>query len=277
MFRVTLCLVLFTLKIGGVSVPSLAGCAVGYLSHRNSSSSCEEKISTEITKFYDEILDLITRGANLDNLENSEFVVHQKCIITTLRYFNVSDLFLKGIAYEEMQKVHASLHSFNHQMTSQQILLLYSLQVCEPRSFYARHAEKIFTLNMRTNNAEAHCLLKHLNKNSGEASSYQFSDDTDFVGEFELRNCDEIVRNFMKKYYNVIDRARSFSIFGLNPEAAMKCRASNDKNLINHMILLTIFPRLIFTPDQIELEKIRFFEIARDSARSFFECISMYD
>lgn len=204
---------------------------------------------------------------------------HQKCIIVTLRNFNVSDLFLKDIAYEGMQKVHASLHSFNHQMSSQQILLLYSLQVWEPRSFYARHAENFFTLNMGTSNAQAHCLLNHHNKNSGEVSSYQFSDDTDFVGEFKLRNCDKIVRSYvvMKKYYNVIDRARNFSIFGLNPEATMKSRASNDKNLINHMMLLTIFPRLIFTPDQIELEKIRFFEIARDSARSFFECNFVYN
>lgn len=283
-----MCLVLLpiAIKSGAVTVPSLAGCAIGYLTHHNlinTSESetvvdddCDAKISSEITNFYDEIQNLITSGVGVEHLDNSNFVEHEKCIMEKFEHFNVSRLYLKGIAYTKLNRVHRSDHSFNTRMTSEQILLLYALQVCEPRSFYARHAEKIFSLNMRTTKQQAHCLLNHLNANSVGAS-YQFSEDTESIGDLQAHKCDEIVRNFIKKYYNVIDRARSFSIFGLNPAKAMECRMSNDQNLINHMILLTIFPRLQFTPDEIELEKLRFFEIARDSARTFFHCISLYD
>lgn len=282
------CLLALLTVIEGVSVVGLPGCAIEYLTHRkliNSTSvdievindNCEALIALEIPKFYDETRNLITTGVNVDNLENFNFVNHETCIIGKLQHYNVSDLFLKGVAYQELNKVHRSDHSFNLKMTSEQILLLYALQVCEPRSFYARHAEKIFTMNMRTTSAQAHCLLNHLNENSVDEPPYQFSDTTESIGDLQAHNCDEIVRAFIKKYYNVIDKARSFSIFGLNPVKAMKCRMTNDKDLINHMILLTIFPRLQFTPEKIDLEKIKFFEIARDSAKSFFKCISLYD
>lgn len=289
MYLLTLLTVIIAVGVGGVSVPTLSGCAIEYLTNHNIINStgddehgalfveaCDAKIELEITKFHDEIQNLIASGVNVENLENSNFVDHEACIIGKLKLFNVSNLFLKGIAYEKLNKVHRSEHSFNLRMSSQQILLLYALQVCEPRSFYARHAEKIFTMNMRTTSAQAHCLLKHLNVNSAD-EPYQFGDNTESIGDLQAHNCDDIVRNFIKKYYNVIDRARSFSIFGLNPAKAMQCRMSNDKDLINHMILLTIFPRLTFSLEQIELEKLRFFEIARDSAQSFFQCISMYD
>lgn len=274
--------------VGGVSVvPELSGCAVDYLTTRNiianasesqtQGDDCDAKIEKEIAKFYDEVRELIVSGVNVDNLENSNFVNYENCIVGTLKLYNVSDLYLKGIAYERLNKVHRSFHSFNSKMTSQQIILLYALQVCEPRSFYSRHAEKIFTMNMRITTAQTHCLMNHLNEHSIDAP-YQFnSDNEESIGDLQSFECDAIMKAFVKNYYNIIDRTRSFSIFGLNPAAAMKCRASNDKNLINHMILLTLFPRLRFTSEQMELEKIRFFEIARDSARSFFECISLYD
>lgn len=289
MFRVIVCLALLTITIeaGGVSVETdLPTCAVEYLTSRNiivnaseslsGNNDCDAKIENEIAKFYDEVRELIASGVNVDNLENNNFVNYEDCIVGTLKLYNVSDLYLKGLAYKKLNKVHLSFHSFNSKMTSQQILLLYALQVCEPRSFYARHAEKIFTMNMRTTNAQAHCLMNHLNENSVDAP-YQFGDGEQAIGEMQAFECDAIMKGFVKNYYNIIDRTRSFSIFDLNPTGAMKCRATNDKNLINHMILLTLFPRLKFTSEQIELEKIRFFEIARDSARSFFECISLYD
>jgi hypothetical protein len=276
----------FLVQIGCTPVPDLGRCAIDYLSRDETINStaeseifeddCDARIEVETQKFYDDIQNLIASGVNVDNLDNKNFVNHEKCIIETLRHFNVSSLYLKGIAYQKLNRVHQSEHSMNLKMTSQQILLLYSLQVCEPRSFYARHAEKIFTMNMRTTNAQAHCLLNHLNENSvGEP--YQFTEEIESIGDLDVHKCNEIVREFTKKYYNVIDRARNFSIFGLHPEKAMKCRASNDKNLINHMILLTIFQRLTFTPDQIESEKLRFFEIAEGSAKSFFTCIEFYD
>lgn len=284
MLRVFCLLAIFSV-IGGVPVKDLAGCAVDYLTQRNlmnSSSSetfkenCESRITQEITNFHNELRNLITTGVNVDHLENFNFINHETCIIGKLQHYNVSDLYLKGIAYQELDKVHHSDHSFNLKMTSQQILLLYALQVCEPRSFYARHAEKIFTMNMRTTSAQAHCLLNHLNENSVD-EPYQLGDTTESIGDLQSYKCDDIVRTFVKKYYNVIDKARSFSIFGLNPVKAMQCRMNNDKELINHMILITIFPRLHFTTEQIEDEKIKFFEIARNSAKSFFQCISLYD
>lgn len=287
MFRViTLLVVLLSVTCRGVSVHSLAGCAIEYLNNKQiissqpreteSSEDCEISVETEITKFYDEIYNLVESGVNVENLENANFVTHKHCIMQKLRAFNVSDLYLKGIAYHKLDRGHRSDHSFNTRMTSQQILALYSLQLCDPRSFYARHEEKIFKLNMRTTNVQAYCLLNHLNANGADVP-YQFSDGNAPVVDFDASACIEVLRNFVRRYYNVIDRARSFSIFGLNPAKAMKCRASNDRNLINHMIFLTIFPRITFTSDQIELEKAKFFDIARESAQSFFQCISEYD
>lgn len=279
-FRVIVFFVLLTIAIGigGVSLdPDLSSCAIEYLTNRNiianASESqtvdddCDAKIEREIARFYDQVRELIS--------DDAKFVNYESCIVETLEFYNVSDLYLKGLAYQKLNKLHRSYHSFNSNMTSQQILLLYALQVCEPRSFYARHAEKLFSMNMRTTSAQAHCLMHHLNENSFDAP-YQFGDG-ESIGNLKAYECDSIMKNFVKNYYNIIDRARSFSIFDLNPSSAMKCRQKNDKNLINHMILLTLVPRLRFTAEQIELEKIRFFEIARDSARSFFECISFYD
>lgn len=285
---IVFCAVFGCFEIGGVSVaPGLSACAVEYLTSRNiivnasesvqPDDDCDAKIEKEITKFYDEVRELITSGVNVDNLENTNFVNYEDCIVGTLMLHNVSDLMLKGLAYQKLNKVHRSFHSFNSKMTSEQIILLYALQVCEPRSFYARHSEKIFTMNMRTTSAQAHCLMNHLNEQSVDAP-YQFIEGDESIGDLHTLECDAIMKLFVKNYYNIIDRTRSFSIFGLNPVEAMKCRASNDKNLINHMKnLLTLFPRLRFSVESIELEKIRFFEIARDSARSFFECISLYD
>lgn len=288
MFRVIAFLVaLMGVACRGASVHSLAGCAIEYLNNKQIISSqpqetesfeddCEISVAAEITKFYDEIFNLLESGVFVENLENENFVTHKHCIMQKLRDFNVSDVYLKGIAYHKLDRSHRSEHSFNTRMTSQQILALYALQLCDPRSFYARHAEKIFTLNMRTTNVQAYCLLNHLNANGADVS-YQFSDGTAPVADFDSSLCIEVLRNFVRRYYNVIDRARSFSIFGLNPAKAMTCRASNDQNLINHMIFLTIFPRITFTPAQIEHEKTKFFDIARESAQSFFQCISEYD
>lgn len=286
-FRVIIFCVLLSIVIesGGVSVTGLSGCAIEYLSQHNlinTSKSdsieddCDAKISLEVRKFYDEIQNLITSGVNVENLDNYNFVAHEKCIMGKLEHFNVSHLYLKGIAYTKLNKVHRSDHSFNSRMTSEQILLLYALQVCEPRSFYARHAEKIFTMNMRTTQQQAHCLLNHLNQHSTGAP-YQFKEERESFSDLQPHNCDEIMRNFIRKYYNVIDRARSFSIFGLNPAKAMECRMNNDQDLIDHMILLTIYPRLQFTAEEKENERIRYIDIARDSAKTFFHCISLYD
>lgn len=287
-FRAIICVVLLSIVIesGGVSIPNLSGCAVEYLSRHNLINTtaesetidedCDAIISSEITKFYNEIQNLITSGVNVDNLDNFNFVAHEKCIMERLEHFNISHLYLKGIAYAKLNKVHRSDHSFNIKMTSEQILLLYALQVCEPRSFFARHEKNIFSMNMRTTKQQDYCLLNHLNENSVGAS-YQFAEETESIADLQPHICDDIIRNFIRKYYNVIDRTRSFSIFGLNPAKAMECRMSHDKNLIDHMILLTIFSRLQFSSEEIELEKLRFFEIARDSAKIFFHCISLYD
>lgn len=86
MFRMSLYLVLFTIEIGGVTVPNFVSCAVEYLNARNlntrnARSECDIKISSEITKFSDKIRD--RSRANFDNLENPEFVAHERCIITS--------------------------------------------------------------------------------------------------------------------------------------------------------------------------------------------------
>lgn len=287
---VIILLLSITLGIGGVSVPGLSECAVEYLTHRNIINSttandvservgdnCDAKIQTETTKFYGDIQRLITAGVNVDHLDNSDFVVHEKCIIQNLRHFNVSDLFLKGIAYQKLDKVHHSDHSFNLRMTSPQILLLYALQVCDPQSFYKRHAEKIFSMNMRTTNEQAICLLNHINENNAD-QPYQLSDRIQStVDDAPYSKCAAIVNKFIKNKYHVLDRTRNFSLFNLNPAKAIKCRASNDKSLIDNIMLITIFNRLKFTLDEIEAEKAKYYEIARVSSESFFHCIFEYD
>jgi hypothetical protein len=286
-----LCLfLLFSLVFGsgGVSVPSFDECVDEYLTHRNIINTtvpgednrqvgrdCVVKIETEVAKFHDDIERLIRTGAKIDHLENSAFVTHEKCIMENLRHFNVSDMFLKGLNYQKLAKLHHSDHNYNQRMSSQQILLQYALQVCDPRSFYKRNEENLFKMNMRTTDEQAICLLNYINENIS-AETYKFSDkiDQDFESE---ANCTAIVRKFIQKYYYVLDRQRSFSVFGLNPTGAIKCRTSNDKSLIDNILLLTIFNRLQLTPDEVQAEKARFYEIARHSARSFFQCISMYD
>lgn len=286
-FRLITLLVLLSLScgIGGVSVPSFAECAISYLTHHKMvnltseservETDCDARIASEISNFYDEIHNWIARGVNADNLENFQFVNHEQCIIENLRHFNVSNLFLKSIAYQKLNRVYRSDHSVSLIMTSKQILLN-ALQVCEPRSFYERHAEKIYNLNMRITNAQAHCLLDHLNENYID-EPYQFSNNTESIDELDASKCNEVVKSFERKFNFVINLARNFSIFGLNPSEVKKCRAKKDKNLIDNMILLTIFPRLNFTAEQRNLEQVRYFEIAREAATSFFQCISMYD
>lgn len=290
MFRVIFLLLSVSFGIGGVSIPSLAECAVDFLTHRNITNTttsdddiervgdnCDANIQTAITKFYDDTESLITTGVNVEHLENSDFVTHKECIMKNLRYFNVSDMFLKGIAYQKLDKVHQSDHSYNLRMTSQQILLLYALQVCDPRSFYRRHANKIFSMNMRPTNEQAICILNHLNENNAD-ESYQFRDESEsiVVGDSDAK-CRTVVKKFVKTYYYVLDRARNFSVFNLNPAEAIKCRTSNDKSLIDNIMLLTIFHRLKLTQDELEAEEVKFYEIARASAKSFFQCFSMYD
>ena len=177
---VLMILVMFSIVFGirGVSVPTLDECIVENLTHRNIlnttipgedstrvGSDCDAKIENEIAKFYDGIEKLITAGAKIDHLENSDFVKHSTCILQNLQHFNVSDLFLKSIAYQKLNKVHHSEHNYNQRMSSQQILLQYALQVCDPRSFYKRNVENLFQMNTRTTDEQAICLLNHINEN----------------------------------------------------------------------------------------------------------------
>lgn len=268
-----------------MSVPSLAECTVDYLTYRNVINTsteirypneCDAIIATEIEHFYDNIQESIVKGVNVDNLDDEYFRSHNKCIINTLQSFNVSELYLKGIAYQKLDKVHKSDHHTNHKHTSQQILLMYALQVCDPKSFYERHQEQMFSLNMRTTNEQAKCLLNYINDNRVD-EPYQFKENLESVADLDAAKCSTIVRQFIKNFYYVLDRARSFSIFNLNPSKAMQCRASYDKNLIDNMILLTIVRRLKLTDDQNKREISRFYEIAGESARNFFQCILMYD
>jgi hypothetical protein len=266
-------------------------CEIEYLTHHNIinittanndservEDNCDAKIQTEITKFYEGIQSLITNGVGIENLDNSDFFTHEKCIMQNLRFFNVSDMFLKGIAYQKLGKVHKSDHSYNLRMTSVQILLLYALQVCDPRTFYKRNEEKIFSMNMRIDDDQAVCLLNHLNENNAD-EPYQFREKIEsiVVAGDSAAKCHAIVKKFVKNYYYVLDRVRSFSVFNLNPAQAVKCRTFNDKSLIENIMLLTIFHRLNFTSHQMEVEEARFYEIAKGTAKSFFHCISMYD
>lgn len=271
-------------QIGGVSVPTLADCAVEFVNETSTdddsriSSECDALLSLESSKFYDDIQNLIRNGVNVDHLENSFFEAQETCIMDTLRQFNASNLYIKGVAYKHSQKVRPHTNNGYHdRRTSEQILILYSLQVCEPRSFYKRNAERIFTMNSRTTNEQANCLLNHLNKENYADEHYQFSDTVAPIGESDLSNCDAIVKTFERKYYNVLDRARNFALFNLHPAEAIKCRAKNDKRLISNMLLLSILERLKFTDQQVEIEKERFFDIARETALSFFKCSSLYD
>lgn len=122
----------------GMSVPSLAECTIEYLTYHNvintsreirNVDECDAIIKSEINKFYDNIQESIVKGVNLEDLEDDYFRLHNVCIVKHLRDFNVSDLYLKGIAYQKLDKTHKSDHSFNHKHSSQQILLMYALQV----------------------------------------------------------------------------------------------------------------------------------------------------
>jgi hypothetical protein len=269
----------------GMSVPSLAECTIDYLTYRNVINTsreiryvneCDAIITTEVDKFYENIQESIVKGVNVDNLNDENFRTQSKCIVDSLKRFNVSELYLKGIAYQKLDKVHKSDHFTNHKHTSQQILLMYALQFCDPKSFYQRHQEQMFSLNMRTTNEQAKCLLNHVNDNRVD-DPYQFKENIESVSDLDTVTCSTIVRQFIKNYYYVLDRARSFSIFNLNPSKAMQCRASYDKNIIDNMILLTILRRIEFTKEQYDNEIQRFYDIAGESARNFFQCILMYD
>lgn len=269
----------------GMSVPTLAECTIDYLTHRNIIntskeipyvSECDAIISTEIDKFYENIQESIVKGVNVDNLEDDFFRAHNNCIVSMLREFNVSELYLKGIAYQKLDRVHKSEHFTNQKHTSQQILLMYALQKCDPRSFYYQRHQDLLTANWRTTNEQAKCLLKHINENKVD-EPYHFIENLDSVPNLEDAECSAVIRRFIKSYYFILDRSRKFSIFNLDPSKAMQCRASYDKNLIDNMILLTIFRRIQFTNEQYEREITRFYEIASESAKNFFQCILMYD
>lgn len=281
---------LFSIVFGieGVSVPSLDECVIADLTRRNIiapgdeservGSDCDVKVYKEVAKFYDEIEMLIKTGAQIPPLENSDFVAHGNCIMRNLRHFNVSDLFLKSIAYQKLYKVHQKNdHSNNQRMSSQQNLLKYSLQVCEPRSINKQNVENLFKFYMRTTDLEAVCLLRHINENKSADEAYKFKEKIDLDGYSE-ENCTAIVRGFKRKYYNLLDRQRNFRMFGLNPtEAMMKCRESNDKSLIDNIMFITINQRLQLTTDENQAETNKFYEIARHSAKCFFQCLSKYD
>lgn len=122
----------------GMSVPNLAECTIEYLTYHNVINAsrevrhideCDAIIKAEIDKFYENIQETITQGVNLDDLKDDHFRYHNVCIVNHLRDFNVSDLYLKGIAYQKLDKTHKSDHTYNHKHSSQQILLMYALQV----------------------------------------------------------------------------------------------------------------------------------------------------
>jgi hypothetical protein len=271
-----------------VSVPSLDECVVEYLTHRNILNTtvpgednkrvgrdCDVVIEAEVAKFYDDMENLIKAGAKIDHLENSDFVYHNKCILNNLQKFNVSNLFLKSIAYRKLSRVHLNDQNYNQRMSSQQILLQYALQVCDPHSFYKRNEENFFNMNMRTSDEQAICLLNYINENiSTEAYKFREKISQDLASD---ENCSEIIRKYKRSYYYVLDRQRKISVFDLNPAGVIKCRASYDKSLIDNIMLLTIFKRLKLTPDEYHAEKTKFYEIARYSAQNFFQCISNYN
>lgn len=122
----------------GMSVPNLTECTIEYLTYHNvinvsreirNIDACDAIIKAEINSFYDNIQETIAKGVNFDDLKDDYFRFHNVCIVKHLRDFNVSDLYLKGIAYQKLDKTHKSDHSFNHKHSSQQILLMYALQV----------------------------------------------------------------------------------------------------------------------------------------------------
>lgn len=236
---------------------------------------CDSKIQMEIRAFYEEIEKSIDSGMNIENLENSEFVAHKNCIKNVLQKYNVTSLFFKGLVQQKLNKIHKSLHAFNSKMTSQQILILFALQLCEPQSFYPKNFERLITVDMKTTRAQSYCLLNHLNHGLDPENHYQMN-----VEHFDIiddNKCEEIIKNFQQKYYYVIDRARSFSVFGLDPHLVMDCRAKHDTKLLENMFFLTIFAKLNLTSQQIEGERINFYDIAKESAKHFFECINLYD
>lgn len=129
----------------GMSVPNLADCTIEYLTYHNVINAsrevrlideCDAIIKAEIDNFYANIQETIVQGVHLDDLKDDYFRLHNVCIVKHLRDFNVSDLYLKGIAYQKLDKTHKSEHTFNHKHSSQQILLMYALQV--------RHKQQIW-------------------------------------------------------------------------------------------------------------------------------------
>lgn len=269
------------LTIKGASVPDLSECSKHYISSIENNNSieendrCELMISAEVVKFYDKIHKWIENGVNAESLDNSNFVDHELCIINNLRHFNVTDLYLKGIAYQSLNSVYDADYSVKLILKSKQILLN-ALQLCEPKTLYARYAERIMNVNMRITNVQANCLLNHVNENSVH-EPYQFVNNTEPSDSLDSKECFEVVKLFIRKYYNVLDMARSVPIFGLNPSKVLRCREDRDKSYIDNMILLAIFRRLSLTPEQRDVETNRYFEIARDEARNFFHCMPMYE
>lgn len=251
-------------KIDSASLPSSAECAIDYLNFHESSNEttkfnhvCSEIISSEVEKFYDEFQNL------------SEILTNRDCINENLRHFNVSDVFLKGMAHQELNKA----YSLNTKMLSQRIILAYAKQLCNPHQY---QAEIVSTLNMRTTQEQANCLLNHLNENSVH-TGYQFKDDAELMNHLDALRCGVIINGFVQLYYNILDTSRSFSIFGLNPLKVVQCRRGKDKALINNMMFWTIFPRLQLSPEQKSVEEIRYYDVARETSLNFFECISLYD
>lgn len=267
------------IKSEGASVPSLADCSEEFIKRSNVTierdDRCDAIISSEVKRFYDEIHNWIENGVNA-NVDNRHFVEHEQCIINNLRHFNVTDLFFKGIAYRSLNSVYPADYSVELILKSK-LVLLYALQLCEPRTLYERYPERITNFkSLRVSNAQARCLLNHVNENSVR-EPYQFENNTEPSDSLDLKKCFEVVRMFIRKYYYVLDLTRSVSIFGLKPSKVLRCREDRDKSYIDNIILLTIFRRLSLTPEQHESEMERYFEIAKDEARNFFLCMPMYE
>jgi hypothetical protein len=264
-------------------------CLVHYLNHRKIinvitvdgdrelvGGNCDVNILTVVTKFYDDVQNLIRNGVNIEHLDSSDFLNNKKCIMQNLKYFNVSDLFLKSIAYQKLGKIYHSENSKN-KITSEEFLLLNALEVCNPRSFYKKHETNIFSLNNRTNDEQAICFLNYLNKNSKEPYDFHEKIETTAEAGDSGAMCDTIIKKFVTNYNKFLHRVRSIPMFDLSPNEVIKCRALDDKSLIDNIMLLTIFDRLNLSLQQKEIEDSRFYEIARKTAKSFFHCIFLYN
>lgn len=261
----------------GISVATLADCAANHLLLKHGTvatigsdkldSTCEQIVSLEIVKFYEYIRNWITSRIGDENLANGHIKDYEKCIVKTLLHYNVTDIFLKGIANKYRHGDHTNIDTVSLWRGSEQILWN-ALQFCEPKTIYV-----FVNFNMPITNAKANCLLAHLNANSVEP--YQFSNNTDSNDGID---CGKEVATFIRQYYNLLDLKRGISVFDLRNTAKVKdCRRSKDKNLIDNIILLSIFSKLKMTDNRREQEKARFFKIARDQAEHFFECINLFD